>query len=121
MLIIPAQLESYRSLKDRTLKLVFETVEPNPEQMAGIQKNIMDAGFLAFASEPFSDSQKKFLTEMEVDYDDPGKTPSKRLRGVLYRVWEKHPDGYELFEDFYRAQMERIINHFKNKIDGLKL
>ena len=29
--LIPAVLESYRSLKDRTLKLSFETSEPTPE------------------------------------------------------------------------------------------
>jgi hypothetical protein len=31
---LPAQLEGYRSLKDRTLKLSFETNELTPEQMA---------------------------------------------------------------------------------------
>ncbi len=117
MLIIPAVLESYRSLKDRTLKLTFETNEPNPDQMADIQKAIMNAGFLAFNVDPFSSSQEKFLTEMEVDYDDPKKTPSKRLRGVLYRNYESDNKGYKTFEDYYRSQMEILIVHFKGKLD----
>ena len=117
MLIIPAILESYRSLKDRTLKLVFETNEPNPDQMADIQKSIMNAGFLAFNVDPFSSSQEKYLTELEVDYDDPKKTPSKRLRGVLYRNFEHDSKGYKTFEDYYRSQMEMLIVHFKGKLD----
>ncbi len=117
MLIIPGVLESYRSLKDRTLKLTFETHEPTPDQMADIQKSIMNAGFLAFNVDPFSSSQEKYLTEMEVDYDDTNKTPSKRLRGVLYRNWELDKKGYKTFEDFYRSQMEILIVHFKGKLD----
>ena len=117
MLVIPGILESYRSLKDRTLKLTFETQEPNPEQMVEIQKATMNAGFIAFNIDPFSSSQEKFLTELEVDYDDPKKTPSKRLRGVLYRNFEQDAKGYKNFEDYYRSQMETIIVHFKGKLE----
>jgi hypothetical protein len=117
MLIIPAILESFRSLKDRTLKITFETIEPNPDQMEDIRKSNMTTGFLAFNSEPFSSSQEKYLTELEVDYDDPKKTPSKRLRGVLYRNWEVDKKGYKTFEDYYRSQMEMLIVHFKGKLE----
>ena len=117
MLIIPGHFESYRSLKDRSLKLVFETQEPTPEQMADIQKSTMLTGFLAFNVEPFSSSQEKFLTELEVDYDDPKKTPSKRLRSVLYINYEQDKKGYKTFEDYYRSQMEILIVHFKGKLD----
>ena len=117
MLIIPAALESYRSLKDRTLKLVFETNEVNPEQIGKIQNALMKAGFLAFNIDAFSSSQEKFITELEVDYDDPKKTPSKRLRGVLYRNFEQDNEGYKNFEDYYRSKMEMIIVHFKGKLD----
>lgn len=117
MLIIPAILESYRSLKDRTLKLTFETNEPNPDHMADIQSATMKAGYLAFNQEPFSASQERFIVELESDYDDPKKTPSKRLRGVLYRNWETDKKGYKTFEDYYRSQMEVLIIHFKGKLD----
>lgn len=117
MLIIPAVLESYRSLKDRTLKLTFETNEPDPDQMADIQRAAMNAGYLAFNQDPFSSSQEKYLTEMEVDYDDPKKTPSKRLRGVLYRNFEQEPKGYKTFNDYYNSQMELLIMHFKNRLE----
>ena len=117
MLIIPGFFQSYRSLQDRTLKLTIGTQELTPEQMADIQSHLMKTGFLAFNVDPFSSSQEKFLTELEVDYDDPKKTPSKRLRGVLYINYEQDNKGYKTFEDYYRSQMEMLIVHFKGKLD----
>lgn len=117
MLILPAFLESYRSLKDRTLKLTYETSELTPEQIANLHTSVNKAGFLAFHTDMFATKQLQALTEMEVDYDDPGKTPSKRLRGVLYRNWEQDKEGYKTFEDYYRSKMEVIIVHFKGKLE----
>jgi len=117
MLILPAHLESYRSLKDRTLKLTYETSELSPEQMGQVHESVLKTGFMAFHVDMFSSKQQQLLTELEVDYDDPGKTPSKRLRGVLYRNWEQDQDGYKTFEDYYRSKMEVIIVHFKGKLE----
>jgi len=117
MLIIPGHFETFRSLKDRSLKLVFETNEPTPEQIADVQQSLMKSGYLAFSTENFSASDQKFLSEIKVDYDDPNKTPSKRLRGVLYRNYEQDNKGYKTFEDYYRSQMEMLIVHFKGKLD----
>lgn len=116
MLIIPAILDTYSSLKDRTLKLVFETNEPTPEQLTSIALSIQKAGFLAFNKDAFNNKQKDALKDMKADYEEAGKTPSQRLRGVLYRNWEQKNKGYEVFEDYYKAEMERIITHFKDKL-----
>jgi hypothetical protein len=32
-------------------------------------------------------------------------------------MWEKQPEGYQVFNDFYNAQMEKLIVHFKKKLD----
>ena len=116
MLLLPAFLESYRSLKDRTLKLVYETSELSPEQIKDLHSSLAKSGFLAFNTEPFNDKNLIDLRELEVDYDDPKKTPSKRLRGVLYRNWEQTPEGYKTFEDYYRSKMELVIEHYKGKL-----
>ena len=41
---LPSILDGYRSLKDRTLKLTFETSELTPEQMANIHYGLNKAG-----------------------------------------------------------------------------
>lgn len=117
MLIIAAFLESYRSLKDRTLKLTYETSELSPDQMVALHSSLTKYGFLAFNSEPFTSKDKQLIVDLEVDYDDPQKTPSKRLRGVLYRNWEQDNEGYTQFHDYYIVNMEKIINHYKKKLD----
>ena len=117
--IIPGNFESYRSLKDRTLKLIFETAELSPDQMASIHLNLNNPGFLAFNPDPFTNSQIKEIEEIKVDFDDTGKTRSQRLRAVFYRNWEKRNEGYKAFTDYYNAKMDILIEHYKKKIDEL--
>lgn len=117
MVVVPAFLESYRSLKDKTLKITFETNEPTPEQLTGIALNIQKFGYLAFKEEPFKQKEKDVLESLKADYEDTGKTPSQRLRGVLYRLWEKQPEGFKNSVDHYNSKMETLIQHFKKLLD----
>ena len=49
------------------------------------------------------------------DFDNP-KSQSQRLRAVLYLLWQREAPDME-FRDFYYQQTEKIINHYKNKLD----
>ena len=117
MLIIPAILESYRSLKDRSIKVTFETSELSPSQVGDIQGCINSAGFLAFKSDPFKENEKQMLESIEVEYTDTNKTPGQRLRGVLWHCFNKEPEGYKTFPSYYENKLEQLINHFKSKLD----
>jgi hypothetical protein len=113
---LPAQLEGYRSLKDRTLKLSFETNELTPEQMADIHYSLNKVGYLAFAPDPFTTKEINDLDSLKVEYDDTGKTVSQRLRAVLYRLWEQGNEGYKDFNMYYAFKMEGFITHLKTKL-----
>jgi hypothetical protein len=117
MLITGAILSSYQSLKDKTLKLVFETNEPTPEQIVEVAKLSQSFGFLAFKKDDFKQDEKEMLDNLESDYEDKGKSKSQRLRGVLYRNYEFKDEGYKTFSDYYASKMENLINHFKGKLD----
>jgi len=117
MLLIGAQLESYRSLKDKTLKLSFETQEPNPEQLAQIAKTSQKFGYLAFKEDNFKTDEIEVLNSLKADYDEKGKSKSQRLRAVLYKNFEQEDLGYKVFDDYYNRKMEELINHFKGKLD----
>lgn len=43
------------------------------------------------------------------------KTPSQRLRGVLYRLWEKDESDIS-FDQFYEDKMEVLIEYLKEKV-----
>jgi len=113
---LPSQLEGYRSLKDGTLKLSFETGELSPEQMANVHYSLNKVGFLAFSPDPFATHQLEEIDKLKVEYSDTGKPPSQRLRAVLFVLFEQAPEGYTNFNDFYNFKMEKMISHFKDKL-----
>ena len=117
MLLIPAILESVRSLKDRTWKVMFETNELTPEQSASINENLSQVGYLAFKRDEFKTDEIKILTDLKADFEIEKKTPGQRLRAVLYKNWEQKREGFEDFSKYYEHKMEFIINHFKSKLE----
>lgn len=117
MLITGAILSSYQSLKDKTLKLVFETNEPTPEQIVEVARLSQSFGFLAFKKDDFKQDEKETLEGLESDYEDKGKSKSQRLRGVMYRSFEQKNEGFNTFSEYYASKMETLINHFKGKLD----
>jgi hypothetical protein len=114
---IAANLDSYRSYANRTIKITFETNEITPETMANIHHSLYKAGYLAFSPDPFATHELEEIDKLKVEYDDTGKPASQRMRAVMYRCWEQKPDGYKIFTDYYQAQMEKLINHFKGKLE----
>ena len=113
---LAAQLESYRSLRDRTLKLIFETSEITPEKMADIHYALNKCGYLAFAPDALATAELEEMDKLKVEYNDVGKPPSQRMRAVLFLMWKQEPEGYTTFNDYYVSQMERLIEHFKNRL-----
>lgn len=51
-----------------------------------------------------------------VDKDIEQKTSSQRFRNVLYLIWKQQGeiDGFPIY---YKSEMEKIIDHYKNKLD----
>lgn len=117
MIIIPSILESFASLKDKTIKIVFHTNELTPEQLTGIAFNIQKFGYLVFKEDTFKQLEIDVINKLESDYQEQGKSKAQRLRAVLYRYFEQDNKGYEVFDDYYNFQMEKLINHYKNKLE----
>ena len=116
---LPAVLEGFRTSKgDLTLHLTFGTQEITPEQMANIHHSLNKYGFFAFAPDPFATHELEEIDNLKVEYDDSGKSASQRLKAVFYVWWQQANQGYEVFNDFYIAQMEKLITHFKSKLDA---
>jgi len=117
MLLIPAILESVRSLKERTWKVMFATKELTPEQAASMNENLGQFGYLAFKRDEFKTEEIKLIDDLKADFEIEKKTPGQRLRTVLYKNWEQKNEGYKEFPRYYEFRMEKIIEHFKAKLD----
>jgi hypothetical protein len=105
-----------RTLKDKSIKIVLDTQELDGDQ-AGLLYSFNGKFLKVLLTDAGIYQQSIEAVESVQIEEDNGKSPSVRLRNVLYRLWEKKSDGYNIFEDFYRAKIETIVTHFKGKLD----
>lgn len=118
VILIPATVARVASRKDRSLSVCFDTSELPPQKAGALYAMQNSAVYLAVKETAFNAADTEELDSLESDFvDDKKKTPSRRLRGVLYRLWEQQPEGYADYKAHYAAKMETIIEHFKNKLD----
>ena len=117
MLIIPAILESFRTLKDKGMKLTLETNELTPSQVMDLMSLVGGFCFVAFKKDEFRKEEQSLIEGLESGYEDNEKTPSQRLRAVLFVLWKQKNEGYEQFDDFYRFKMNQVVEHFKGKLE----
>lgn len=115
MITFPGHISKISTMADRTLRWQIDMArELSDEEMAqAFRFRGMDAS-IAFKESPFTDEEVQGLPDAPFEKQ---KTPSQRLRAVLYRVWEVSAAGGLLFDDWYRVEMERIINAQKEKLE----
>ena len=116
MILLPATFDGFRSLKDRSVNITFNTQELTPDNFTEIGQAVNSFGFLAYKVEPFAKTEVTMIEALKTDFEDTGKTPGERLRNVHYRLWEQDAEGYKTFHDYYQAKMEIIINHLKGRL-----
>lgn len=62
-------------------------------------------------------SDIEFADIVEVKSEVDAKTPSQRIRGVLFILWKQNPEGHKEFSTYYQQKMGAIIDHLKTKIE----
>jgi hypothetical protein len=105
---------------DRSVSIAFNTTtEQSSNEMAELDSMFQQTCLLAIKEEetPFLDSELKDLDNIDLDLEDTTKTPSKRLRNVLYCFWGARSGADMEFKDFYKTEMEKIITHYKGKLE----
>lgn len=111
---LPAILSTVKSRVDRSWSLTFETremAEEVPQLMALLQTE----GHLIFApNKDIADSAN--IPEVNADSGLAGKSPSQRLRSVLYVFWEQRGKKGS-FDGFYLTQMEKLIDTVKAQLE----
>lgn len=112
MIRLPAYLTGFSSRADRSAGIRFTTQELAPEDFVKLQELNGAFGQIVFRENELQDED---IPQEDVE---ESKTPSQRLRGVLYRLWEQ--EGKKgTFNEFYRARMEKLIDWHKAKLDPM--
>lgn len=117
MIIIPANLEGINTLKDGSIKLTFETQELSPENVGNLFACRNKLGYLSFKPETFTEEQINLLESLKVEEFENEKSPSKRMRNVLYRLWQQDSMGYKDPNLYYINRMNDLIDMLKSEFD----
>lgn len=119
LLFIPCAIESISTRKDKTLKIIIATQELNPRSMSNLLDQWSNGyGIMAFKKEEFNIEEKELLESIKLNQEElNNKTPSQRLRAVLYILYTKNNEGFNDFTNYYLSKLEKIIKSITNKIE----
>lgn len=98
-----------RAKVDQSLGLSLVTPELTPEEKAEFMR-LQGANLKALFT-PLDFDAPKYKVNKELD----SKSPSTRLRNVMYVYWQQSGATGE-FNEFYTVQMEKIISSFKEEL-----
>ena len=116
LLQIPAHIQGAKTLVDRGLSLTIHTQEMNPEDSAMLFRLKGKSGWFLFKEAKIEEEDIAQIPE-EVKEFKSDRTPSQRLRAVIYRVWEQS-GAKETFFEFYFRHLEKIIDQYKSQLDN---
>lgn len=111
---IPAIFDVLRTLSDGSVKITFVTREIPADHLAVLLSYRKSEGYLLFKPAQFEESDLIDIPETVPEFRN-SKTPSERLRNVLFRLWE-HRGAQGNYEQWRTEEMERIITHYKGKL-----
>lgn len=110
MIKLPAYFTRFGSRADGSAGLSFATQELSSEDFMSLSQDLNKFGWIVF--------KENSVTADDIPEEDAmeGKKPSQRLRATLYVLWEQSGKKGD-FESYYRAQIEKVIEYIKKKLD----
>ena len=116
MIVVAATIEAIATRKDTTLKIVLGTQELSPEKAGELFHLQNKLAYVAIKEENFTNEEEDLIKDLRVDEINT-KSPSKRLRAVMYLNWKQDPEGHAEFSGYYLHHMENLINKYKSNLD----
>lgn len=113
-ILLAAMVEKIYTLKDKSVKLVLETQEISPNK-AGNVFQLMNQ-LVSVYIKPNEITEDEMNKVDEVDPAMPVKSPSQRMRNVLFILWKQDSQGHQDFDSYYRFEMNKFIEELKNNI-----
>lgn len=117
MIIIEAKFERIKPLETKT-NLVFSTKDELNE--ITVAQMLRADGYLLFSMDEIKQEVERAVKEKKIGLNEKGFSPSQRLRAVMSLIWQNDPyiNLEKSFDEFYIREMEKIIEHYKKKING---
>lgn len=112
---LPVIVTSLATKVDGSIKISMETRELSGEDSAKLFELRGSEGWALFSPNEIKEEDVK-LPQEKADPAVGTKTPSQRLRGVLFRVWQQK-GGTTDFESYYRITLESLIEKYKERLE----
>lgn len=111
---VSSQLEAMNSRTDGTYKLVFGTQELTAKEALQLFNLIHKQGWLLF--------KDTTVEEIDIPKEPPpefkdDKSPSQRLRSVLYVYWEQNTGKKQPFDVWYSAWVDKKVQEVKETLN----
>jgi len=110
----PGTISNIKTMS-KCLRVTFDLQEMKPEEMAIMFSLNEKYGQVVFAEAEQQIKKEDIKVPSYAKIEKSDKTPSQRLRAVLYKIWQATGKIGEA-DDHYRKQMEIIIEHFKSQL-----
>ena len=112
----PAQISKIETMSDGGVRVVVDTQEiTDPAEMAKLFK--LKKGALGWFLFKASEVTSADVPDEDVPLEEgESKTPSQRLRAVLFVYWKEVKGGKGEFNSWYRDTMEQLISRYKEKL-----
>ena len=113
MFQVPSIITKIQSLKDRTFKLSIECQELPKDQMADVFNLVEKTGWLVFSDNTL---QKSDVPEENAPEFKNDKSPSQRLRAVLFVYWNECTDKKVPFDTYWKMWIEKKVSEIKQTL-----
>ena len=120
-------IDKVSTLADGSLRIYIGTPELSNETMVNVFSLIKRPGYVLISTNPLNQGQVDAVEKATINAEFNEKTPSQRLRAVVFKLWEKtqpkqiNGDSGEMeyveVDLFYKRKMNEIINHLKTKLN----
>jgi hypothetical protein len=116
-IVFDATLEGLSTRMDDTIKVVIGTQEVTAEQGLALLK--LRGKFCKVMLSDTEIEQKEIdaVDSLTIKDESSNKSNSQRLRSVLFINWQQSKQTTN-FDDYYNSEMNRIIDHYKAKLNG---
>jgi len=116
-IVFDATLEGLSTRMDDTIKVVIGTQEVTAEQGLALLK--LRGKFCKVMLSDTAIEQKEIdaVDSLPIKDESNNKSNSQRLRSVLFINWQQSKQTTN-FDDYYNSEMNRIIDHYKAKLNG---
>ena len=109
--VIP--LHGLKTMSDGGIRVIVDTNEVSPDEAAKIFALKGKAGWFLFKEEVIQETD---IPDEELPEFKEDKSPSQRLRAVLWHYWDKCTNKKIDFNTFYRQWTEKKIEQIKEQL-----